>query len=224
MYMDVIVYSCLKFNTSPAYLGTAVSAGTSSMMVRYVVNPSIHWGLVMDKCLNNMMTSSNGNISALPAICAGNSPVPGEFPAQRLVTRSLDVSFDLRLNKRLKKVYCFKRLWSERNDWNFLHLFINDETRPSWRYHLSYKQKCHFMGHETVFFNSNSREKEHGWGRRLPCSRCHLASWPVKQSTYVTTFRRFAKVDEIGIQTNPEKGSLFHWPTCSTTLEVRATD
>ena len=30
--------------------------------------------------------------SALQAICAGNSPVTGEFPAQRLVTRSFDVS------------------------------------------------------------------------------------------------------------------------------------
>ena len=39
--------------------------------------------------------------SALPAICAGNSPVPGESPAQRPVTRSFDVFFDLRLNKRL---------------------------------------------------------------------------------------------------------------------------
>ena len=29
--------------------------------------------------------------SALLAICAGNSPVPGEFPAQRPVTRSFDV-------------------------------------------------------------------------------------------------------------------------------------
>ena len=46
------------------------------------------------------MTSSNGNISALLAIYAGNSPVPGEFPAQRPVTRSFD-NFDLRLNKRL---------------------------------------------------------------------------------------------------------------------------
>ena len=35
--------------------------------------------------------------------CAGNSPVPGEFPAQRPVTRSFDVFFDLRLNKRLSK-------------------------------------------------------------------------------------------------------------------------
>ena len=41
--------------------------------------------------------------SALLAICAGNSPVPGEFPAQRPVTRSFDVFFDLRLNQRLSK-------------------------------------------------------------------------------------------------------------------------
>ena len=40
---------------------------------------------------------------ALLAICAGNSPVPGEFPAQRPVTRSFDVFFDLRPNKRLSK-------------------------------------------------------------------------------------------------------------------------
>ena len=41
--------------------------------------------------------------SALLAICAGNSPVPGEFPTQRPVTRSFDVFFHLRLNKRLSK-------------------------------------------------------------------------------------------------------------------------
>ena len=41
--------------------------------------------------------------SALLAICAGNSPVPGEYPKQRPVTRAFDVFFDLRLNKRLSK-------------------------------------------------------------------------------------------------------------------------
>ena len=41
--------------------------------------------------------------SALLAICAGNSPVSGEFPAQRPVTRSFDVFFDLRMNERLSK-------------------------------------------------------------------------------------------------------------------------
>ena len=42
-------------------------------------------------------------LSALLAICARNSPVTGEFPTQRPVTRSFDVFFDLRLNKRLSK-------------------------------------------------------------------------------------------------------------------------
>ena len=46
-----------------------------------------------------MKTSSMETFSALLAIYAGNSPVPGEFPAQRPVTRSFDVFFDLRLNK-----------------------------------------------------------------------------------------------------------------------------
>ena len=35
--------------------------------------------------------------SALLAISEGNSPVTGEFTAQRPMTRSLDVFFDLRL-------------------------------------------------------------------------------------------------------------------------------
>ena len=38
-----------------------------------------------------------------PRYCAGNSPVPGEFAAQRPVTQSFDAFFDLRLNKRLSK-------------------------------------------------------------------------------------------------------------------------
>ena len=41
--------------------------------------------------------------SALLALCVGNSPVAGEFPTQRPVTRSFGVFFDLRLNKRLSK-------------------------------------------------------------------------------------------------------------------------
>ena len=47
--------------------------------------------------------TKTGNISALLALCAGNSPVTGEFPAQRSVTWSFDVFFDLSLNKRLSK-------------------------------------------------------------------------------------------------------------------------
>ena len=61
--------------------------------------------------------------SALLAICAGNSPVTGEFPTQRPVTRSFDVFFDLHLNKRLSKQswgWWFETssrpLWSHCND------------------------------------------------------------------------------------------------------------
>ena len=41
--------------------------------------------------------------SALLALCAWNPPATGEFPSQRPVTRSFDVSFDLSLNKPLSK-------------------------------------------------------------------------------------------------------------------------
>ena len=41
--------------------------------------------------------------SALLALCAGNSPVTGEFPAHRPVTRIFDVFFDLRPKKLLSK-------------------------------------------------------------------------------------------------------------------------
>ena len=43
------------------------------------------------------------SFSALLALCAWNSPVTGEFPSQRPVTRSFEIFFDLGLNKRLSK-------------------------------------------------------------------------------------------------------------------------
>ena len=58
--------------------------------------------------------------SALLAILAGNSQVPGEFPAQRPVTRSFHVFFDLRLNKPLSK---------QSRGWWFETL-----SRPLWRH------------------------------------------------------------------------------------------
>ena len=50
-----------------------------------------------------MMTSSNGNIFRVTGPLCGNTPVPGEFPAQKPVTRSFGVFFDLHLNKPLSK-------------------------------------------------------------------------------------------------------------------------
>ena len=49
------------------------------------------------------MTSSNGNIFRVTGALCGEFTGPGEFPTQRPVTRSFDVFFDLRLNKRWSK-------------------------------------------------------------------------------------------------------------------------
>ena len=58
--------------------------------------------------------------SVLLTICAGNSPVTAEFPAQRPVAQSFDVFFDLRLNKRLSK-----------QSWGW---WFEMPSRPLWRH------------------------------------------------------------------------------------------
>ena len=58
--------------------------------------------------------------SALLALCVGNSPVPGEFPTHRPVTRSFDVFFDLCLNKQLSKQW-----------WGW---WFETPSRPLWRH------------------------------------------------------------------------------------------
>ena len=50
------------------------------------------------------MTSSNGKIFRVTGPLCGEFTGPGEFPTQRPVTRSFDVIFYLRLNKRLSKL------------------------------------------------------------------------------------------------------------------------
>ena len=73
--------------------------------------------------------------SVLLALCAGNSPVPGEFPAQRPVTRSFDVFFDLRPNKPLSKQWWgwwfempLSPLWRHCNDIISYPLFADADT------------------------------------------------------------------------------------------------
>ena len=71
-------------------------------------NPTVTGGFFSRR----MMTSSNGKKNAaLLTFCAGSSPVNVGFAAQRPVTWSLDVFFDLRLNKQLSKQS--RRRWIE---------------------------------------------------------------------------------------------------------------
>ena len=53
--------------------------------------------------MHTVMTSSNGNVIHVTDPLCGEFTGPGEFPTQKPVTRSFDVFFDLRLNKRLSK-------------------------------------------------------------------------------------------------------------------------
>ena len=69
---------------------------------------------------STMMTSSNGNIFRVTGHLCGEFTGPGEFPAQRPVTRSFDVFFDMRQNKRLCK---------QSRGWWFETL-----SRPLWRH------------------------------------------------------------------------------------------
>ena len=95
--------------------------------------------------------------SALLAICARNSPVPGEFPTQRPVTRSFDVFFNLRLKKRLSKQSSswwfetlLRPLWCHHNV-----LWMTDNLSFRWINCFPlipkvYKKEAHFYTH-TIF-------------------------------------------------------------------------
>ena len=63
----------------------------------------IHWWILQRNVEVSWWRHQMETFSALLAICAGISPVAGEFPAQRPVTRGFDVFFGLRLNERLNK-------------------------------------------------------------------------------------------------------------------------
>ena len=71
--------------------------------------------------------------SALLVLCAGNSPATGEFPAQRPVTRSFDVFFDLRLN----------------NDW------VNNREAGDLR-----RYRCHYDVIVMTFYSMNGYQPE----------------------------------------------------------------
>ena len=93
MYIYELFLSCWYKNLVKLGLFVMIFCQMPSLVVLYwyMIWPVSWWRQQME------------TFSALLAICAGNSSVPGEFPTQRPVTRSFDVFFDLRPNKRLSK-------------------------------------------------------------------------------------------------------------------------
>ena len=122
----------------PISILNAISQGTHSWNPETIHTSQVH----TDNCLwikFYMMTSSNGDIFRVTGPLCGNSPVPGEFPAQRPVTRSCDVFVDLRLNKRLSKQswgWWFETLsgplWRHSNEQSEPFIESNMAVNPWW--------------------------------------------------------------------------------------------
>ena len=125
-------------------MDSRVDTSVKEIKVVIVTSKWSRWTLSTHLSWDNMTTiwqptSSNDfswwrhqmeTFSALLAICAGNSPVPGKFPAQSPVTRSFDVSFNLCLNKRLGK-----------QSWGW---WFKTQSHPLWR-------QCNVLGKIVVF-------------------------------------------------------------------------
>ena len=100
--------------------------------------------------------------SALLAICAGNSPVPGEFPTKRPVTRSFDVYFDLRPNKRLSK-----------QSWGW---WFETILRPFWRHrHVVQIMPWRWINDALVYWHIHASFGHNAW---VPVTcMCQTISW-----------------------------------------------
>ena len=114
---------------------------------------NLHKSKMAASCATNMMTSSNGDIFRVTCPLCGEFTGPGEFSTQRPVTRSLDVFFDLRLNKRLSK-----QAWG----WWL-------ET-PSW----SLWRQCNEICLTQVIASCVKPHKYGFWGRRAH-SQCYVS-------------------------------------------------
>ena len=100
------------------------------------------------------MTSSNENIFRVTGPLCGEFTGPGEFPTQWPVTRSFDVFFDLRLNKRLSK-----QTWG----WWFETLSI-----PLWRHHNGSLKLYQIVNN--LHQSATQRASRAIWGGYLICS------------------------------------------------------
>ena len=116
----------------------------------------------------NMMTSSNGIISRFTGYLCGEFTGPGYFPTQRPVTRSFDVFFNLRLNKRLSKQW-----WG----WWFETL-----SRPLWRHRNEFGQ---YSKSSDTNFSSNLISEQiivNKMGLGVSWCLMMISSWPFYQS------------------------------------------
>ena len=134
--------------------------------------------------------------SALLTLCAGNSPVSGEFPSQRPVTRSFDVFFDLRLYKRLSKHswgWWFETLssslWRHRNVQILWRSVVVEENNKTIRAFPLKRKCCHF---DEILITDCTES-------------CHFDNFRCSQ------WLKFRQNDDISVSVSPPFSWLKEW-------------
>ena len=107
------------------YLGTSCkTVGRNYSSTPYfngrLIKPQLTFGHGWEMTSHRKCVMTSSNISRVTGPLCRNSPVTGEFPAQRPVTRSFGVFYDLHLNTRLSK--------------QSLGWWFETPSRPLWRY------------------------------------------------------------------------------------------
>ena len=100
------------------------------------IRPKMYVQLVYNQKTAQWWRHQVETVPPLLALCAGKSPVTGEFPTHRPVTRNIEVLFDLHLNKRLSK---------QSLDWWF-----ETPSRPSWRHWMTTLPYNYSMGYNVL--------------------------------------------------------------------------
>ena len=132
--------------------------------------PYQNWNIPTD--ISSMMMSSNGNL-------VGNSPVTGEVPSQRPVTRSFDVSLICALNTRLsKQSWGWSFETPSRSLWSYFNVLswwvtlqhptrlhnVKQKTRVPW---------AHLLSNAAIDF-SELNSKKYVFYQRTPSLLLHL--------------------------------------------------
>ena len=145
--------------------------------------------------------------SALLARCAGNSPVTGEFPSQRALTRNYDAFFELRLNKWLICRWLdtpSRSLWRHCN----VSLCYAEMEMSFWR------NFRHWLHRKLTTFGATSDEKFVKVTYPFHCS-CWASSrvacnWR-RHETHMTLFNEFTGKQHT-IQINIQRRNMY--PNC----------
>ena len=117
-----------------------------------------------------------------PFVCAGNSPVNGEFPAQRPVTRNFDVFFNLRRNK-----------WLSVKWWGW---WFETPSRLLWRQEkkLTFRETDSVKSHPMYFFIQVKCPCSCRMRRRRYFSTQNTARFPLISSVVLNDVIRYIMV------------------------------